>query len=498
MNRYKLAFGLAAGVAFFLFYLGGTRPAGHLSGEAPAMRPMGASVTANNSPSVWSPVLPGAETALPTAATPATLADLEPLLEQIETVLHELSSLQGLLTSSTLPGYAPDPLIEQLYQPRIDNLVQTLERLVRKAEGIALPRTQRFLWEQVLTAGLGSSTGMYALNMLGNNPHDALFEDMLTTLTHSGEDKDARTTLAFSILFPSGNPGLDSASTQAGKAPLPSPRQQRIVQFLEEQFQQEGNPDMLGAYLDIYFALTEEQYRVIPAAQFWQQLETLRSRIATDKYFGFRLQKLKLTDPDADYVGLFRDINTAPLTPEQQRNLLSMLGNTVFVATSPNAAESTSQPLPEPQRQLLLQYMESHLAAPSLQDRYALYEYGSQVQAIELLKNREQVADALYQRIVGSRSLDEQVALLLGAGMAGETLTQKLQQDVPLRQRFDHLLRQPGLTPDVRSLLQEAASVLQGAPPFTPEQPVDEYGNNIYYPQETPQGNGAVPGVAPP
>lgn len=255
---------------------------------------------------------------------------------------------------------------------------------------------------------------------------------------------------------------------------------------------------MLGTYLDIYFALAGEQYRLIPMARFWEQLETLRSRIPPDRYFGFRLQKFKPTDADNDYADIFQDIANTPLSAEQRRNLLSAISNTVFMTLSPNAADASSNPaIPEQNRQLLLRHLENHLAAPALYDRYGLYEYSSQVYAIELLKNREQASEAIYQRIVHSQRLEEQAALLLGIPMNdGDAVTRKLRQDTQLQQRFTSLLQQPNLAPDVRSTLQDVVSVLQGEPPQM-EQPVDEYGNPVYRDEPFSPENPPAPGIAP-
>lgn len=498
MNRYHVGFTLAAGVAIFLLYLDGKPPTRAATEKWPTPAAAAAS-SGQILPSI--PVdSPFTSLANPVSAPVPATADnrIEGLLTQMETLLQELATLQNLLANTATPEQMPDPILAQAYQPRIEELTEQLNQLVAQASSLSRPRTERFIWQQVLSQGLNSAGGMQVLGMVLPITDPGVFADMLTTLANGSYPVADRTSLAYSILLPN-DAQVDpaNAGTPASAKPLTA-RQQRILGFLDEQFMQEADPELLNTYLDIYFALAGEQYRLIPMTRFWEQLETLRSRLAPDRYFSFRLQKFKLTDADNDYADIFQDIANTPLSAEQRRNLLSTLSNTVFMALSPNAADaSSSQTIPEQQRQLLLRHLENHLATPALHDRYGLYEYSSQVYAIELLKNREQAAEAIYQRIMHSQRLEEQAALLLGIPMnEGDTVTRKLRQDTQLQQRFSNLLQQPNLAPDIRSTLQDVLSLLQGEPPQV-EQPVDEYGNPVYSTESFSPENPPAPGIAP-
>jgi hypothetical protein len=424
------------------------------------------------------------------------------LLTGIDNILRELFGLQRLQVNPFAPDQPTDEFMAQTYQPRIDELSQHLEALVRKAEGIAKSRTQQFLWEQALAMGLEYDTSSLVISLISPSLDNTLFEDMLTTLGNGGHSGNARAVLAFTILLPPETTYHDaSAATTDQTTPqrAATPRQQRIKQFLEEQFQHETDPEVLSAYLDVYSTMSQDQHGLVPAAQFWQQLETLRAQIAPDRYFNFRLQQAKLTDPDADYASLFREISSTPMTPAQRQSLLSILSNTLFMAVSPISTTTPTIPqIPEQNRQVLLQYMETGLATPNLQDRYSLYEYGNQVYAIELLKHREQAADSFYQRIVASATLEEQLALLLGAPMSGDAVLKKLQQNAPLRQKLENRLTQPNLPPEMRALLQESLNMLSGEPPMLSEPPVDAYGSPIDPQQSfTQDGSLPEPGSAP-
>lgn len=383
------------------------------------------------------------------------------------------------------PYQTPDEFLLQTWQPRFDTLNQRLQELVDKASSISRSQTQRFLWGQALTLGFGDETAYTLVAMLGNPQDNALFDEMLDTLANSPYPPEVKQRLAFSILMSSSSSNYDDAGKPIANQTF-TPRQQRIRQFLEEQFQHETAPLILGAYLDIYYSLSQESPTLIPADQFWQQLETLRTQLTPDTYYRYRLQKLNLAGADADYADLLQEISTSPMTPQQRQDTVFALNSQVAMQFSPGfdgAAKLVA--MPEQQRHLLQHYLENNLPTPDAQDRYSLFQYGEQTYTIELLRDQNKAGDAFYQKIINSNSPLEQLALLLGTPVSNENILQRLRENMPLRQKLDTLLQQPNLTPEMRRLLEEGVGMLKSEPyggeqPAQSEQGVDEYGRSIY------------------
>jgi hypothetical protein len=437
----------------------------------------------------------------PQNATNANQPILDALLSDIAAIMQEFSSLQRQLYNPLTPDQPVDEIMAQTYQPRIDELSQYLEERIRKAEGISKPLTQRFLWEQALTLGLSDVASSQAISLISSSLDNALFEDMLMALSNVGFTSDVRTNLVFTLLLPPETTFV-APNTPTSQTPVhpATPRQQRIKQFLETQLLQETDPNVLNAYLDVYHTMSQDQHGLVSATKFWQQLERARSQLAPDQYFNFRLQQTPLTDPTTDMAGLLRDISNTPMTLAQGQSLQSMLSNAVFTTNMPSGdANVFNLQIPEQHQQLLLQYFESSLPTPSMQNRYSLYEYGNQAYAIELLKHRAQAADTFYQRIVDSNNPTEQIALLASASMGGDVLLKKLQQNVALRQKVENQLKQPNLSADTQAILRETLQTLSAEPPTLAEQPVDEYSNTTYYTDEagtTPDGSSVEPAPA--
>ncbi|WGZ95046.1 MAG: hypothetical protein QJT81_03400 [Candidatus Thiothrix putei] len=475
MNSYKLGFSLLVAIAITLAYWYGKpdTPAtpsqsvatvAHLDTPNTAARlPFAASI----------PLTATAQKATQGIAPPTStaitglLAKLDPLLSEIHTILLEISSLQQLLYNPYDPYQQADEAMREAYQPRLDALSERLDTLFLQAKNISIPLAQRAVWEQVLNLGLDDPASSQALSIMSNTLDDALFKDMLSVLAAAGEHSGlARASLAFSILLPPETRYYDG-NVNAATVQRATPRQQYIKDFLEMQFPRETDPEVLRAYLEIYRTMSQDSHGLVSAEQFAQQLENLRVHLNPDYYFNFRLQQQKLTDPNTDVAALLRDINSTAMPPEERRSIITLFSNSIFMELSPNAAEANvNKVIPEQHRQLLLQYLDNALAQPTLQDRYSLSEYGTQRYTMELLKYREQADAVYYQRIVDSKTLAEQVGLILGAQMAGVPVMDKLQNNAALRQRLTAQLQQPNLSADARSALQDALSMI------TPESPM--------------------------
>ena len=479
MNSYKLGFGLIALMVIFMAYFY-SKPDKPIA-AAPAVPPANPAQTVSNNtfnrlPVGWQPDT--AKVIIAPAIAPAanTSQALDTLLMDIDNMTRELSMLQNQLYNQY--DQSMGDVLLQTYQPRIDELSQRLEQKVREAESLSKPLTQRFLWELALSIGLEDSASAQIISFISTSLDTALFEDILTALSIGGHNSSARMMLVFSILLPSGTAYYDTNTP-----PSPPPRQQRIQAFLEAQFQQETDPEVLNAYLEVYRTMSQDQHGLVPTARFWQQLEMLRSRLAPDQYFSFRLQATSFTDPTADIAGLLREMMNSPMTPEQRQNLQSMLSNTLFINSAPSSTDAMSTAsIPAQHQQALLQYLENGLITPVLQNRYSLYEYGNQAYAIEMLKHGEQAANTYYQRTVDSRVPAEQVALLLGASVGGDALLKKLRQNTTLRQSLENQLKQSNLTPEAQSALQDALSLFNEEPLMLPEPTFDNEPPAAQYP----------------
>ena len=463
MNSYKLGFSLIATIVILTVYWN-SKPAAPITVLAtpPPYNQNNNSAPMNVATRIPTTTMPQP---VPAPTDQANATALDTLLSELATTMQESHHVQQQLANMITADSSleSDELITQTYQSRVDALSQQFDTQLRKAESLAKNRTHAFVWQQILLIGLEESTSNMALSMISGSLDPALFEEMLLTLSNSAISGSARTNLAFMILLPPETTYAD-ANQPPSSAPLrpATPRQQRILQFLEEHFPQETDPDVLNAYLHVYQTMSRDQHGLVSAAQFQQQLEMVRAVLPLDQYFNYRLQQIQLTDANADLIGFLRDMNTTPMSVEQRQSLLFMLGSTI--ASLP---ETTA--LPSQHQQLLLQYFESNLSKPTLQDRYNLYKYGNQAYAIELLKHGPQAVDTYYQRVVDSTNPTEQIALLLGAAMGGDVLLNKLKQNVALRQQVDKQLKQAKLSAETQAILQEGLQMLYGEPTATPD-----------------------------
>lgn len=466
MNSYKLGFSLIATIVILTVYWN-SKPAAPITVLAtpPPYNQHNNSASMNIATGIPTTTMPQPVPAPRTPTDQANAAALDTLLSELATTMQESHHVQqqiaNLITADS--SLESDELITQTYQARVDALSQQFETQLRKATSLAKNRTHAFIWQQVLLIGLEESTSNMALSMINGSLDPALFEEMLLTLSNSAIISSARYNLAFMILLP---PETTYADTNQPPSTTPlhraTPRQQRILQFLEEHFAQETDPDVLNAYLHVYQTMSRDQHGLASATQFQQQLEIVRAVLPLDQYFNYRLQQIQLTDANADLIGLLRDMNTTPMSVEQRQSLLSSLSSTVVSTTENN-------PFPQEHQQLLLQYLASSLTPPTLQNRYNLYEYGNQAYAIEVLKHGTQAVDTYYQRVVDSTNPTEQIALLLGAAMGGDVLLNKLKQNVALRQQVDKQLKQAKLSAETQALLQEGLQMLYGEPTATPD-----------------------------
>lgn len=480
MNSYKRGLGLLAIAAIALLYLYAKPDKAPVPSQLPVTV---AHLEAANTAVLASfpPPPPQTETgqhdgaaaaAKPLTAPHALPAKLVALLDEIHSLLLEISSLQQLIYNPYDPYQPVDEAIREAYQPRIDALSERLEKHFVQAKNISIPQTLRAMWEEILNLGLDDPASSQALNLISYSLDDALFEDILSVLASGEYSGVARSNLAFSTLLPPETRYYDG-NVNVAIDHTATPRQQRIKDFLETQFSRETAPEVLNTYLNVYQTMSRDAHGLVSATQFAQQLENTRHYLAPDQYFGFRLQQQALTSADTDVATLLRDINSTAMTPQQRQGMMVALSSTLFMELSPHAAAiNVNRVIPEQHRQLLLQHLANGLYPPTLQDRYALIDYGSQRYAMELLKNQAQADDTYYQSIVDSKRLAEQVGLILGAHMAGTPVINKLQNNVTLRQQLAAQLQQPNLSADTRAVLQDALSIITPEPPM-PNAPDD-------------------------
>lgn len=489
MNRYKLGFGLFLGILLFVFFWYERAPAPSL--PSLSRPPITASPTTETPASTsWTHLFGNnaGETSkpavLPSISAAPPPADVSALLLQMTATLEELQRLQQQLDSLwQTQDQAPDEATQNLYQPQMEQLTQAFDRLVKQALQRDSLKTQQFLWDQALLYTFdNNNAGWIALNSIPYPPNPALFEAMLATLASTQLSVDTRYALSYNLLQLS-NPNAPYEEKPAGKpaSKAATPHQQRIRQFLEEQFQQETEPFLLDAYLNVYASFADAPYNQITPEQFLQQLEMARPNLAPGNYFRIRLQRLMATEtPDVfGEAALWREMTHAFMNTEQRAIVTGTLNELIVSTQTGKTAEEGYKPLSEERRQLWLSYMQQHTPRVAWEQLYTLYDYGQHVYATELLRNREQVATTLYQRILNSQRSEEQVSLILAAPLAGEALLNKLRETPLLKQRLTQLLQQPTLPEDARYLVENALSNLQPDAPPEPELPFDANGNPL-------------------
>lgn len=391
---------------------------------------------------------------------------LETLLNDLANLFGELNNLSAMLANSQAPDQSPDEATLQLYQPQMERLQQRYIELQQQALTLSRDETQRFLWDQLVNYHFPMDNSHLILNAL-NDPADSLLEDMFSTLTNPSYNVTTRQMLAYNLLRPNSYNYLSvkPSPTEGTETTTPTARQLRLKAFLENQIQSESQPPLLGTYIDIYRAMANET-QLVSAEQFTQQLEIARSHLLPEQYFSFRLQELSLTQADADYANLLNDIRHTHMEPQQYRNLLLRLADEINSKMTPSQeAVDKSMAIPDTTRQVLLQFLHKNLPQPDLRDSFSLYQYGTQMYSIQLLENPQQGAERLYQKIVDSASLAEQVSMLSALPLSDGSLQKKLREQTNLKQRLENALLQASTQGDMRVSLESALSNLMMEPP---------------------------------
>lgn len=490
MNRYKLVLAFLTGLAIFLgiTYLRtpdsanppaspGGLPATRTALQNPAGAPPGQTASRTEFP-----------TSMPAATTdnikPAENADLQKLLAEMENLLPEIEDLLRYLNLSDTSYEPPNQYLLQTYQPQIDKLQARFSQLAQQASSISRPRTQRFLWEQLLGRNLDTVADYLILGEL-LEPGDALLEEMLVVIASPGYDLGGRENLIYHMLFPNRPP------QPGGEL---SARQQRIKAFIEQQLPQETDSTLMIAYLEAYSSLMD--YLPDGREAFQQHLDAARLRMDPDQYFSFKLQQLDMQSPQAGLARLLQEMDSTPMNAEQRERLLSRLGGQINAALNDylyNPEANTENPIPEANRQLLVGYLERNLSLPRLkqEDNGSLYQYGDRISTIEMLRNGKQIEAGIYQRIVSSNSFDEQVALLLVIPGIDGNLPERLQGQPNLKQSLLKALADPQYSAEDHQVIGMALANLtrQTPPPEGFSAPAVTYdydvNGNAIYTQET-------------
>lgn len=388
---------------------------------------------------------------------------LDMLFNEISGVFHELITTSSLMTNPLAPAKPPDETTIQLYQPQIERLQQRLVQLQQRALTLSKTDSQRFLWNLLVETNFPLDNSHLLLNTL-TDTDDALLDDMLMTLSNGGYAVETRQMLAYNLLLPQQTASVSSSTSVAQKADTSMARQAHLKRFLDEQLQIEQDPRVLATYMEIYHTWANDG-RLVNKEAFKQQLEQVRNQLAPDQYFGFRLQTLNLSDPSADYAGLFADISATPMDKTLKRNLLLRLADEISTRLTSNDNTTSADELPDTTRQVLLQYLQTNLPQPTLEDSFSLYQYGTQVYTLLLLTDRQQANDKLYQRILSSRSLAEQLGMLSALPLTDGIAQKNLREHTHLRQTLEQALTQPNLSSEARTSLSSGLSSLMLQPP---------------------------------
>ncbi len=365
---------------------------------------------------------------------------LAELLSAMDAILQDLSSIYSMM-GSAVDVYQGNETFTQTYQPQIDQHQQRFNELLQQAIGLSKSAAQSFLWERVTNFGLPMEYNFLLLDGL-RDPDSALLEQILTWLESGNASSDIRQIVAYNVIL---------GATK---------HRERLKQFIEERLQIEPEIPLLQTYLEIYQAMSQEQGKT-DNAQFLAQLEMVRARLEPDQYFDYRLKMLNLADENADYAGVLEEISRAPMTTAQRKTLLLRLSDEIVASLSTNiGVDSSEVRIAANNQQTLLRYLSASLPTPRLQESFSLYQYSSQQYAIQLLQDKAGAMERLYQKIVSSQSLDEQVALLYAMPYTDERIQKRLRQQTALLQKLRDAAKQPQLSAEQRGLIEAALSNL--------------------------------------
>lgn len=487
LNRYRLVLGLIVIIGVILAYI-----------YNPLNQRLNFTKTSDNAnaqditfsvesvqPTLNTPTLPLATTA---TSTSNSGIPLEALFNEMTSIFRELMATSTLMTNPLNLSQAPDEATIQLYQPQIEKLQQRFTQLQQRAFTLSKADTQRFFWNLLVETNFPTDNSHLLLSNLAD-ADDTLLNEMFALLSSGAYTLETRQTLAYNLLLPQRN--TDMALINLQQSNSLSPRQLRLKQFLEEQLLSEPDGRLLATYMEIYHTWANEGQLTTKEA-FKQQLDAVRTQLAPDQYFGFRLQTLNLSDPNADYAGLLADISATAMDKQLKRNLLLRLADEISTRLTGSSDDATAPngELPETTRQLLIHYLQTNLPQPQINDGYTLYQYGTQVYTLLLLMDRSQAVDKLYQRIVSSTSLAEQLGMLSALPMTDGIAQKNLREHTHLRQTLEQALTQPNLSSEARTSIASGLSSLMLQPPTvstasqTPNAQgtasVDEQGNPMY------------------
>ena len=378
------------------------------------------------------------------SSAPPAPRSLAELFSAMEAILQNLTELYNLLNSSP-DIYRTDENLSRLYQPQIDQQQQQFTTLLQQAMTLSKPATQRFVWERFTSASVPAESYYLLLDGLRDSDN-ALLEQILVWLENTGIPVELRQMVAYNVL--------------SGDAK----RQVRLKGFIESRLQIEPEKSMLMTYLEVYQAMTEQGK--VSKTQFREQLDRVRLRLDPEQYFDFRLKQLNLADENADYAGVLAEISTSPMTPMQRSVLFMRLSDEVISRLSSSVGGDVPEAgIAASHQQTLQRYLWAHLPTPRLQESFTVYQYSSQRFALQLLQDKAGAMDALYQRIVNSHSLDEQVALLYALPYGDGWVQKRLRYHTTLQQQLRDAANQPNISQEQRGLIESALSTLMMQPP---------------------------------
>lgn len=370
---------------------------------------------------------------------------LAELLSAMDEVLQDLSNVYNVM-GSAVDVYRANETLAQTYQAQIDQHQQRFNELLQQAIVLSKSAAQRFLWERVTNLGLPMEYSYLLLDGL-RDPDSELLEQILLWLESGNATIDIRQTVAYNVIL---------GATK---------HRERLKQFIEERLQIEPEKPLLHTYLEIYQVMNQEQGGT-GNVQFRAKLELVRARLDPDQYFDYRFKMLNLADENADYAGVLDEIGRMPMTAAQRGGLLLRLSDEIVASLSTNiGADSPEVRIAANNQQTLLRYLWANLPTPRLQDSFSLYQYSSQQYAIQLLQDKAGAMENLYQKIINSQSLDEQVALLYAVPYTDGVIQKRLRQQSALRQKLSEAAKQPQLSAEQRGLIEAALSNLVVQPP---------------------------------
>lgn len=436
-------------------------------------------------------------TAPKASATRTPPVSLAALFEQLRALLAELDTLYATMNLNADPEQTDVSM--SWFRAQFDELLPVFNDTAQQALTLNRNATQVFLWEQ-MQENHNVELNYILLDML-QEPNDALFAQILQWLDNAGAALDLRQSIAYRFLSERSTTYDYEPSTTAPKPAaktVMSARQRQILAFLEAHLQTEPTPELLNTYLDVYYELCQSQAS-LGNARFRQQLDLLQGRLSPERYYDYRLRELNLGDANTDYASLLQEMARASLTSVQRLAIARRLADDVVGRLSAAVSNGTDNTVAPEHRVLLQHFIEQQIAAThfdNLADIMKFYDYGTLRFAAELLHQREGAQERLYQQLLASQSLPEQVGLFYALPYSDGEIQKRVREHSHLLADINAALTKPGLSEEQRTILQATANMLRpevasetnkpdpalyGSEPHTElNQSVDEYGNPTY------------------